>query len=135
MLSSLHFFVQAAQNTIRDLKFLIRILLVEHSLANVSQPPYQSKNYVRNTLYDSKYFWNNARPEMKLINLINKCSFLSTEGSLVNKRDLLALYLSGTYCHKTVTRSPSCVTPRQLTIYTTFRTKYSLKNWVLSCYI
>ena len=27
---------------------------------------------------------------------------------LVNKRDLLALYLSGTYCHKTNTRPPSC---------------------------
>ena len=39
------------------------------------------------------------------------------EGSLVNKRDLLALYLSWTYCHKNGTRPPSCVTPRQLTIY------------------
>ena len=36
---------------------------------------------------------------------------------LVNKTDLLALYLSRTYCHKTSTRPPSCVTPRQLTIY------------------
>ena len=43
--------------------------------------------------------------------------FLSTEGSLVNKRDLLALYLSGTYCHQTDTRPPSYVTPRQPTIY------------------
>ena len=44
--------------------------------------------------------------------------FLSTEGSLVNKRDLLALYLSGTYCHRTGTGPLSCVTPRQRTIYT-----------------
>ena len=42
---------------------------------------------------------------------------LSTEGSLVSKRDLLALYLSETYCHRTGTRPPSCVTPRQQTIY------------------
>ena len=39
------------------------------------------------------------------------------EGSLVNKRDALALYLSGTYCHRTGTRPTSCVTPRQPTIY------------------
>ena len=37
---------------------------------------------------------------------------LSTEGSLVNETHLLALYLSGTYCHKTGTRPPSFVTPR-----------------------
>ena len=36
----------------------------------------------------------------------------------MNKRDLLAFYLSGTYCHKTGTRSPSCVTPLQPTINT-----------------
>ena len=42
---------------------------------------------------------------------------LSTEGSLVNKRDLQALYLSGTYCHRTGTRPPSCNMPRDLTIY------------------
>ena len=35
----------------------------------------------------------------------------------MNKRDLLALYLSGTYCHKTGTRPPSCATPPQPTIY------------------
>ena len=34
----------------------------------------------------------------------------------MNKKDLLALYLSGTYCHRTGTIPPSCVTPRQLTI-------------------
>ena len=42
---------------------------------------------------------------------------LSTEGSLVNKRDLLALYLSGTFCHKTGTRLPSCDIYRQPTMY------------------
>ena len=48
---------------------------------------------------------------------------LSTEESLVKKRDLLALYLSGTYCHKTGTRPPSCVAPRQPTINNS-RTKH-----------
>ena len=43
---------------------------------------------------------------------------LTTEGSFVNKRDLQTLYLSGTYCHKTSNRPPSCVTPQQPTIYT-----------------
>ena len=42
---------------------------------------------------------------------------LLTEGSLVNKRDLLDLYLSGTYCQKTGTRPPRCVTPLQPTIF------------------
>ena len=37
---------------------------------------------------------------------------------LENKRDLLALYLSGTYYHKTGTRPPSCVTPQQPTLHT-----------------
>ena len=32
----------------------------------------------------------------------------------MNKRDLLALNLSGTYSHKTGTRHPSCVTPRHI---------------------
>ena len=36
---------------------------------------------------------------------------------LVDKTVFLALYLSGTYCHKTNTRPPSCGTPQQLTIY------------------
>ena len=43
---------------------------------------------------------------------IIKCSFIfttfTTEGFLVDKMDLLALYLSGTYRHKTGTRPPSC---------------------------
>ena len=41
----------------------------------------------------------------------------------MNKRDLLALYLIGTYCHRTGTRPPSCLTTRQLTIYVTDSTK------------
>ena len=35
----------------------------------------------------------------------------------MNKRDLQALSLSGTYCHKTSTRPPSCAKPWQPTIY------------------
>ena len=31
--------------------------------------------------------------------------------------DLQALYLSGTYCHRTSTRPPRCITPRQPTMY------------------
>ena len=42
---------------------------------------------------------------------------LLTEGSLVNRTDLQALNLSGTYCHKTDARPPSCAKPRQPTIY------------------
>ena len=38
-----------------------------------------------------------------LVNKLQICPFLL----LVNKRDLLALYLIGTYCHKTGTRPPS----------------------------
>ena len=36
---------------------------------------------------------------------------------LVNKTELQALYLSGTYCHKTGTRPPCCNTPREPTIH------------------
>ena len=42
---------------------------------------------------------------------------ITTEGSLLDKIDLQALYRSGTYCHKTGTRPPSCQTPLQPTIY------------------
>ena len=37
----------------------------------------------------------------------------------MDKTDLLALYLSGTYCHKIGIRTPSCQTPLQLTIFGT----------------
>ena len=37
-----------------------------------------------------------------------------------DKRDLLALYLSRTYCHRTSTWPPSCVTPQQPTINTVY---------------
>ena len=33
------------------------------------------------------------------------------------KADLQASYLSGTYCHNTSTRPPSCTIPRELTKY------------------
>ena len=49
---------------------------------------------------------------------------LSTEGLLVNKRDLRALYLSGTYCHMTGTRPPSCGTLQQPTIYVLLNSKF-----------
>ena len=35
----------------------------------------------------------------------------------MDKIDLQALHLNGTYCHKTGIRPPSCQTPRQPTIY------------------
>ena len=35
-----------------------------------------------------------------------------------DKTDLQALYLSGTYCHRTGTRPPICAKPRQPTMYT-----------------
>ena len=38
-------------------------------------------------------------------------NYLLIEGSLVDRTDLQALYLSGTYCQKTVTRTPSCAKP------------------------
>ena len=54
------------------------------------------------------------------VNNVNPVFFILTmEGSLVNKTDLQALYLSGTYCHKTGTRPPSCKhVDNRLYIYT-----------------
>ena len=54
----------------------------------------------------------------KCVNFVNQVYFhFTTEGSLVDKIDLQAFYLSGTYRHKTGTRPPSCQTPRQPTKY------------------
>ena len=48
-----------------------------------------------------------------------KCSLFYHQGVYkCIKTDLQALNLSGTYRHKTGTRTPSCTTPRELTIYT-----------------
>ena len=47
----------------------------------------------------------------------------------MEKIDLAALYLSRTYCHKTRTRPPSCLSPWQLS-------KYPLKGLVeILCYL
>ena len=40
-------------------------------------------------------------------------------GIISEQMEHYALYLSGTYCHKTGIRPSSCVTLRQLTIYVT----------------
>ena len=48
-------------------------------------------------------------------------SHMKTKGSLVNKIDLQASYLSGTYCHETGTGPPSFGTPRQPTIFVSFQ--------------
>ena len=50
------------------------------------------------------------------------------EGSLVNKADLQALNLSGTYCHKTGLGPPSCAKPRQLSIYV-YRTSIDVNKF------
>ena len=42
------------------------------------------------------------------------------EGFFTDKTDQQALYLSGTYCHKTGTRLPSCQSPRQPTMFDLF---------------
>ena len=49
--------------------------------------------------------------------IIRVVHLMEHKGSLVNKRDLLALYLSVTYCHRTGTRPPSYITPQQPTMY------------------
>ena len=48
----------------------------------------------------------------------------------MNKRDLLALYLSGIYCHKTDPRPPSCVTHQQPTIYNKIGSKQYFQSYV-----
>ena len=73
-----------------------------------------------------------SEPYLKLSRTLSHCYFsmkysvltastrvlsLLTKGSLVNKMDLQALYLSWTYCHKTSTRLPSCAKPQQPSIY------------------
>ena len=61
---------------------------------------------------------NSDKISVSFDTLNNTDLFLQSHGSLVDKTDLLALYLSGTYRHRTGTRTPSCKAPRQLTIYT-----------------
>ena len=57
----------------------------------------------------------------KCVSNINQVLFiLTTEGSLMNKLDLPTIFLSGTYCHKTGTRPPSCLSPRQPTMHANF---------------
>ena len=57
--------------------------------------------------------------ETMCVNFFSPAFFLLlTEGSLVNKNDLQALYLSGTYCQKPGIRPPSCQTFQQPTMYT-----------------
>ena len=55
---------------------------------------------------------------MQKVLFVNLVFFLLTSGNLlVNKTDLRASYLSGTYCRKTGTRPPSCNAPRKPTMY------------------
>ena len=57
--------------------------------------------------------------KIKVFNSSTKLSFIFTmEGSLLDKTDF---YLSGTCCHKTGTRTPSCQTPRQTTINANYK--------------
>ena len=59
-----------------------------------------------------------SKYKIKCVNFVNPVFFILTlEWSLVNKTDLIDLFLSGTYCHKTGTRPPSCITPRKPTIH------------------
>ena len=66
---------------------------------------------------DNKYYHSDCLVLLKVLGNKHMFFLILTEGSLVNKRDLLALYLSGTSCHKTSTRPHSCVTPRQPSIH------------------
>ena len=47
----------------------------------------------------------------------------------MNKRDLLTLNLSGTYCQKSGTRLPSSVIPRQPAIYLWYKSKIVNFTW------
>ena len=55
----------------------------------------------------------------KVVNFVNQVFFILASGNLlVNKTDLQALnHTIVTYCHRTGTILPSCVKPRQPTIY------------------
>ena len=46
----------------------------------------------------------------------------------MNKKDLLASYLSGTFWHKPSTRPPSCITPQQPTMYVCIFYEYLLST-------
>ena len=66
---------------------------------------------------------------MKVCYLCQQVFFLLLmEGSLVNKADLQALNLSGTYCDKTGLGPPSCAKPRQLSIYV-YRTSIDVNKF------
>ena len=54
-----------------------------------------------------------------MFSLVSHFFLVSIYLSRLATSDLQALYLSGTYCHKTSTRPPSCNTPRELTVYLT----------------
>ena len=55
---------------------------------------------------------------IKCVNFVYLVFFtLNTKEPLVNKTDLLALFLGGTYCHKTGIRPPSSTSPWEPTIY------------------
>ena len=54
----------------------------------------------------------------KVCQLVNQVLLILTSGNLlVNKTDLQALYLSGTYCHRIGTRPPNCNASQELTMY------------------
>ena len=54
---------------------------------------------------------------------------------LVNKTDLQALFISGTYCHRTGTRSPSCNTPQEPTIHAHLEAKYNKElPWLMATF-
>ena len=73
--------------------------------------------YMWQNIYDYAEFLRIRRlPPITRGYLFNKHTFWA---KLVDTIDLQALYLSGTYCHKTGTRPPSCQAPRQTTINVT----------------